>query len=152
MLTAVLLCVLRCRLRRNKLKGRVDISALNNLGLVHASLGDGEMGRSAKNEWQLVKEDSSLLFSDPLEFPRSKLFVSNTMLGKTFFVERGGDGGGKREGEGGGGRENVRISRWRRKRSTLHQKHPYSCFLITSAIHIGIENTQKFLVKHCRFN
>lgn len=79
-LTAAILCWVQCHRRRKR--GRLDASGLNSLGLLHAPLGTEEIGRIFDKERKLVKEDSALCFSDPLEFPRDRLFMTDMELGK----------------------------------------------------------------------
>lgn len=83
-LVAASMCWLQCHRRRKR--GRLDISGLNSLGLLHAPLGMEEIGRALQKERKLVKEDSALCVCDPLEFPRDRLFMTDIELGIPWVV------------------------------------------------------------------
>lgn len=77
-LAIVVACVVVCQCRKRKRsRERLDLLAFTNATIVHMDMDGAEHKRR-----ELVKETSLQCVSDPMEFPRNKLVVSNKVLGK----------------------------------------------------------------------
>lgn len=81
-LAMIILCVLRHFLKKKKRGAATFQSAFATTQVTFAT----EMGRSLDKEEEVMKSTSSQCFSDPLEFPREKLIVSDTVLGMVYII------------------------------------------------------------------